>query len=273
MSPRLAQRTNPAPRPTPVRRGFTLIELLVSISIIALLIGLLFPALGAAREAGRRSECLSSLRQLGIGSRLYMDEQNKGVYPFVLPLTPPGFDNPFDNLPGGGFENDNDESLLDLLADYIDAPKPRRDPAFPEDDTRWFVDAPYRCPSDRGFPDAQDARDAEPIYRLWGVSYAYAPGAVMAFSTGIVLPNQQQLIPRHVTRVNERWADEGREFPFLTDGGTFHPRGGNEPGQHALFISDGRAGWLDRDQDPLETGQEFVTDVARLIGLPGGIGG
>jgi prepilin-type N-terminal cleavage/methylation domain-containing protein len=63
------------------RRGFTLVELLVVIAILAILAALLLPVFSHARSRARMTSCLSNLRQIGLGMRLYLQDWD-GVYPY-----------------------------------------------------------------------------------------------------------------------------------------------------------------------------------------------
>jgi prepilin-type N-terminal cleavage/methylation domain-containing protein/prepilin-type processing-associated H-X9-DG protein len=139
------------------QKAFTLVELLVVIAIIGALVGLLLPAIQAARGSSRSAQCKSNLRQLGLAMTQYLDRQGeRGKFPKTarLPLT----NNP-DKLP----------SLYDVLANYCEKNR-----------------EVFRCPSDYYEADDDSSSTEANVYETWfekeGLSYEY-PSLIFAGRT------------------------------------------------------------------------------------------
>jgi len=129
--------------------GFTLVELLVVIAIIGILIALLLPAVQAAREAARRTQCVNHLKQWALALHNYADINKESLPPG---LTNPGAPNPYPGLQG--------HSWVPRLWPYVEMQNQADMYAY---ETRWFLNAAgapdltsmqppqaiYYCPSDR----------------------------------------------------------------------------------------------------------------------------
>ncbi|HEY8506381.1 MAG TPA: DUF1559 domain-containing protein, partial [Gemmataceae bacterium] len=133
------------------RPGFTLVELLVVIAIIAILIGLLLPAVQKVREAAARVQCSNNLKQMCLG--LHNHAGTYGYFPsaYAAPATNPGWGWGTAVLPF--VEQDNLYRAAGLPGRIFGD---GANPALPDDHTRTVLKI-FRCPSDNG-PDLNPAR-------------------------------------------------------------------------------------------------------------------
>ncbi|MBY0114168.1 MAG: prepilin-type N-terminal cleavage/methylation domain-containing protein [Phycisphaerales bacterium] len=198
-----------------MRRAFTLIELLVVIAIIALLIGIIIPALGGARENARRVKCMVNLSSVGKAVQQYMDSRSKGVLPIAVGL----------------LETPDRKLLAYELREFLDSPVPTKGT-----DGRYDVADPWKCPSDVKSDDA--ASNFEPSYRATGSSYEYWPGSIMLVTEFIALD-----LARPEFSLTKMY--QTRKWPIVSDYNQLHT--GRAPGldrRNALYLDGGmRVDW------------------------------
>ena len=145
-------------------RGFTLIELLVVISIIAVLMAILLPALGAARELGRRTVCKANVRRLAISIRLYSDGND---YEF----TPDRLRKPTDYVAVGPYKRYRPRWIWFLsegMGFVINPYKYQTEAEFNDPNTLEMDNDYFMCPSLKHYKYARSIRNG-----AYGYNYQY----------------------------------------------------------------------------------------------------
>ena len=213
-------------------RAFTLIELLVALAILAILAAFLFPVFGKVRERARQTQCLSNLRQLGLATFQYAQD-NDDRYPYG------GDPSDLDTISWESWQNGkywpaiqqmqtNQQYLPNVMAGYV------------KDRDLW------RCPDDSGF-DLGGSFENIPLaahpscYQAFGMSYAY--------TTLLALDGQTIGGVRAWSRLPPYTEHGPAGIPLLYDH-VGHWHGGTERNQERLnyVMVDGHAISMSRDQ-------------------------
>jgi prepilin-type N-terminal cleavage/methylation domain-containing protein/prepilin-type processing-associated H-X9-DG protein len=205
------------PRKNP---AFTLIELLVVIAIIGILAGLLLPALGRAKAKATNAVCVNQLRQLGIATRLYSDDNNERLPSAeILPTQPIDPKNPL-------------ARICDVLAPYVDK-------ATGPTATNANSSSVFKCPNDRFGLFASEGSSYEWNAELNGhrIDETRSANLFRVLVTNGVVAESTNLVMRFPPETT----------PLLLDYEEFHARP-PKPGKNVVFM-DGHVAPLDASSE------------------------